>query len=68
MRCFLRPHDPMPRQKRDNHGTVIKPHTLVLECRRCGQDVGETALASKWGLLAKLRRQSTADAVERRRA
>lgn len=62
MRCFptlyLLACDPMALQKRDATGQAVKPHTLIWECRRCGHQVGETALIPRWSILARLRRQS----------
>lgn len=54
---YLRRHDVMAKQKRDETGRVVRPHVLIWECRRCGHDVATTALSTKWNLLAEIRRQ-----------
>lgn len=35
----------------------MKPHKVIWECRHCRRVLGETALAPRWALLARLRRQ-----------
>jgi hypothetical protein len=55
---FLLRHDPMLVQKRDRSGHVVKPHTLIWECRICGKPVGESTLSVQWRMLAQLRRDA----------
>lgn len=40
---FLQPHDVMLTLKRHRDGTLMKPHVVRWECRRCGHTVGETS-------------------------
>lgn len=56
--CWLLDHDAMLRQRRDDDGRAIKPHTLDWECRCCGCLVGSTQLVPRWSLVATLRRQA----------
>ena len=39
---FLARHDVLMSQKRTADGALVRPHTLVWECQRCGRIVGET--------------------------
>jgi hypothetical protein len=44
IRCWLRGHQPLLVQVRDDSGRPCRPHTLVWICRQCLKDLGDTVL------------------------